>query len=430
MSNAYAIATVSAVIEQVVLAAAKSVGVASLGSSFERPTRPNDTAPFVHIYLYGVSEDGAKRNADLPTRNSGSDLVRRPQVALALHYLLTFYGDDSNFVPQRILAAVARDLHAFPVLSNKRVKEVIGATQSKVAKSDLDHAAEHVRLTLKSLTLEEMSRLWSVMVQTPYALSLACDAAVVLIDAEVTAPVALPALRRGGEDRGPEAQTAFPPRIDSLWIGLHGAADLAPLPPSLPFAQLGADLLIAGANLGGDQIRFKFKHPELDETSLGPVSADAGTFRLALPDSDPEGLWAAGLYAVTAVVTRDGKEQRSALWPMALAPRVDGINPSAFAQDGGAVQVQVNCRPNVLAKQPALACLSDLEVPAAARTAAVAKLDFSIDPAPLKKGEDEPNPKSFVLFLRVDGVDSQPVLLKPGGGFAFDDAQKVAIDWP
>ncbi|MFL6863401.1 MAG: DUF4255 domain-containing protein [Allosphingosinicella sp.] len=428
MSNHLAIAAVSAAIRQKVLHALDGV-VANLDPNFDRPKTAPPSVPTVSIYLYGVSEDAAKRNADVPTRGADGALAQRPRAALVLHYLLVFYGDESKLEPQLMLGAVVRHLHAQPVLTTGLVTAVIEAQGSLVAKSDLHSAAEKVRLNLRTLSLEDWSRLWSVMVQAPYALSLACDAGVVLIDALDSTPTALPALRRGDEDRGPEAQAAVFPRIDSLWVGLPGAARLSPLPPSLPAAELGAELIIAGANLG-DAVRFEFKHPALNAVELDPIQIEPGIFRLDLPAADLSDHWAAGVYAVTAIAMRDGEAQRSALWPMALAPKVDSINPNSLPHDGGPVTVEIVCRPKVLPQQAALARLAKLEVAAAAHPLLSGKLSFTIDPAPIERRADEPKKKKLPFFLRVDGVDSQPFLLKPGTGFEFDEARKVEVQWP
>ena len=50
----------------------------------------------MNIYLYQAVPNVALRNADLPTRASGGDLVQRPVAALDLNYLFTFSGADES----------------------------------------------------------------------------------------------------------------------------------------------------------------------------------------------------------------------------------------------------------------------------------------------------------------------------------------------
>ncbi len=67
--------------------------------------RPDDQAHLpavgVNIFLYQVSPNVAWRNADLPTPRADNSLLHRPQAALDLNYLLTFYGEDTTLDQQR-----------------------------------------------------------------------------------------------------------------------------------------------------------------------------------------------------------------------------------------------------------------------------------------------------------------------------------------
>src|SRR5262245_52289646 len=103
MSNALAIATVTATLQQMLSGAMAKSGVPG---AIATNLRPDDEAglqsPSVNIFLYQVTPNTAFRNADLPTRRADGTLLRRPQAALDLHYLLTFYGDDNNLEQQRL----------------------------------------------------------------------------------------------------------------------------------------------------------------------------------------------------------------------------------------------------------------------------------------------------------------------------------------
>ena len=106
-------------------------------------------------------------------------------------------------MPERMLAAVVRDLHANAVLEPGFIQMVTGgADHTELEQSNLDSAPERVKFTPAQLTLEELSRLWSIMVQSPYALSVAYLASVVEIEALESGTAALPVLKRGQDDRG------------------------------------------------------------------------------------------------------------------------------------------------------------------------------------------------------------------------------------
>ena len=78
------------------------------------------------------------RNRDLPTRNSDGELVQRPRVALDLHYLLTFYGDEMLLEPQRMLGNVALALHTTPVLTRKMIENsIVNSDYQFLAESNL-----------------------------------------------------------------------------------------------------------------------------------------------------------------------------------------------------------------------------------------------------------------------------------------------------
>src|SRR5262249_49957897 len=99
MSNFLAVATVTATLGQV-LQAAISSDVPGATVTTIRPEGPGARPAEVNVYLYQVTPNAAYRNADLPTRGSNGQVVQRPQAALTLHYLISFYGDDSKLEPQ------------------------------------------------------------------------------------------------------------------------------------------------------------------------------------------------------------------------------------------------------------------------------------------------------------------------------------------
>jgi len=196
MSNFLAIATVTAALRQTLQTA---VGMDVPGSTVttQRPDVPATTGPYVNIYLYQVTPNAAWRNMALPTRRNGGELVQRPQAALNLHYLLTFYGDEEKLEPQRLLGCVVRTLHARSVVTRQMIRETIANPLfSFLASSNLADEVELVKLTPTPLSTEELSKLWSVFFQTPYALSIAYQGTVVLIESEETPQRALPVRER------------------------------------------------------------------------------------------------------------------------------------------------------------------------------------------------------------------------------------------
>lgn len=189
MSNFLAIATVTATLSQV-LQAAVGTDVPGATVSTVRPASAGSGIPItgVNLYLYQVMPCASLRNADLPTRRADGQVVQRPQVALDLHYLLTFYGDEAQLEPQRLLGSVARTLHARPVLTRQRIQQTLAVEpfRTLLASSNLAAGAELVKFSPISLSLEELSKLWSVFFQTTYTLSVAYQGSVVLIESDDT----------------------------------------------------------------------------------------------------------------------------------------------------------------------------------------------------------------------------------------------------
>jgi hypothetical protein len=200
MSNALAIATVTETLRQVLAKAlpatlsGSQVNVTSLppdAKSLQGPPAPEG----VNVFLYQVTPNTALRNADLPTRKADGTPLRRPQVALDLHYLLTFYGNDVTLDQQRMLGVTVRQLHAQPVLTRANITSALAGAPF-LAGSDLADQVELVRFTPINFSLEEMSKLWSVFLKTDYVLSLAYMASVVLIETDELPPAdALPVLK-------------------------------------------------------------------------------------------------------------------------------------------------------------------------------------------------------------------------------------------
>jgi len=426
MSNHLAIATVTAALGQLVHRAAETAVGVGLSLNFGRPTPPPaEGGPRgIHVYLYQVTHSAALRNGDLPTRQSDGRLAGRPRAALDLHYLLSFVGDATKLEPDRMLGAAVRDLHARPVLSAQAIEDAINTYRAELDGSDLALALERVKFTPAPLSLDELTKLWSVFMQTPHQLSVAYQGTVVLIDAELGAASALPVLRRGQDDRGVNTRLGVSPQLDAVWFGSAAALAQRPRPPSLAAAQLGSSLAIAGGGLAGDAVALRFTHSRLPaiELSVPEADRDAHELVIALPDdATAQTQWAAGVYGVCAQLTRDasGALLRSNTLGFALAPRVVALAPNPAARAAAAL-LTVTCRPQVLPAQDARLLLGDREIASEPHPAATDTLRFALAGAPQLNGAP--------VRLRVDGVDSMPLVYDPNARrFVFDDAQRITI---
>ncbi len=216
--------------------------------------RPDDlrdvTEPRVNIYLYQVTPNAAWRNADLPTRRADGSMIQRPQVALDLHYLLSFYGNETYLEPQRLLGVVARTLHAQPVLTHEMIINSIDALRKTdhgfdfLQSSNLADEVELVRFSPLHLSLEELSKIWSVFFQVQYALSVAYQGTVILIEGNEMLQRPLPV-----RERNVYASPFNQPSIDQVTVQQD------PTQPPLPDQPILANsiLWLTGHRLRGDR---------------------------------------------------------------------------------------------------------------------------------------------------------------------------------
>ncbi|MEV5319895.1 DUF4255 domain-containing protein [Streptomyces sp. NPDC052687] len=184
MSNALAIAHVTQALALLIESnVGPEFGEAVRVEPRKPPAEPPDH-PTVNVFLYQVTPNTAMRGTDLPTRAGDGTLVRRPAAALDLHYLISAYGDETDLVGQRLIGSVVRTLHQTPVLP----KDVIEQTGQRpyLLGSDLAEAAQRVRFTPTVMDVDETSKLWGMLHQTPYSLSVVYQASLIFIDGRGT----------------------------------------------------------------------------------------------------------------------------------------------------------------------------------------------------------------------------------------------------
>jgi hypothetical protein len=260
MSNYLAVATVTATLQRE-LQSAVGVDVPGATATTVRPDAPGHGVPDVgvNIFLYEIAPNAAVRNRDLPTRSgNGQAAVQRPAAALDLHYLLSFYGDD-ELGAQRVLGSVVRHLHSQPLLTRKMIQDTVQA-HSFLATSNLADAVDFVRFSPLSLSLEELSKLWSVFFQTAYVLSAAYRASLVFLEEELT-PV-----------------TPLPVRERQVFVVPFQHPFIENVDPQIIAG--GGTLTIRGQNLRGDVTKLKF-----GETFATPPSTNVTNeqIKIALP---------------------------------------------------------------------------------------------------------------------------------------------------
>lgn len=410
MSNSLAIATVTEVLCQVVHTAAEHALSKTVVAHTGRPEEPGALAdPSVYLYLYQVTVNGALRNSDLPTRSSDGRLQQKPQVALDLHYLIVFYGDDTELEAQRMLGAVMSSLHAQPVLGKVQIQNALDALtllgKTYLDGSDLAEAVEQVKLTPVSLSLEENSKLWSVLLQTRHALSVAYQASVVLIESEDTPQQALPVSERG--------VTGIPfnqPLIEQIRV-LNDEDEVLPIHQPI---EAGATLLIKGKRLQGRITRVFIDDKEMTGASI----ADS-EIRLKLPNANASSLRAGikSLQVVHSIMLNEPPVEHdfssSNVFPFALRPTI-----ATVIMQGAAIQIQFITR--VGKSQRVFLILNELNNPKPKSYRLNAPKDNGVtDPVTETDVIDFPaagivGSGTYLVRVQVDGAES--MLQKAGDG--------------
>jgi Pvc16 N-terminal domain len=214
MSNFLAVATVTEALRHFIERnLSPGLGFQVTVRAQKPPTEPPAEAT-ITVFCYRASPNAALRNRDAPTRGADGVLLTRPQAVLDLHYLISFYGDEALLQPQQMLGAVVRSMHEWPVLSDADI--AFAAGRPFLTGSDLPDAVDRVRFTPTHLDIDDSYKLWTMLSQTPFALSLTYQASVVAIDGSNAPAAGKPVLQRNvrvdapGRTAGPAVDLSGP----------------------------------------------------------------------------------------------------------------------------------------------------------------------------------------------------------------------------
>jgi len=264
MSNYLGVATATETIAQVIRDAVSPV-IPGVEVTTERPDKAGkDGAARVNVFLYQALPNPSLRNDDLPLRAADGTLASRPRTPLDLHYLVSFYGPDKQLIPQQLLGLTASALHQHAVLTRADVLRAVKAAPGGFLDgSDLGETTG-LKVSPFVHSLEEQSKLWSVMFHVPYALSMAYLCTVVVID-------------------GPPAGSALPVRGGARAVAPTLAPVVAAVAAATPGSLIvaGSTIVIIGKNLAGGGTRVL-----VGDVVLTPASADVSDTRVAVALTD------------------------------------------------------------------------------------------------------------------------------------------------
>lgn len=414
MSNALAIAAATATLRHLLDNQVSSLaGLSGLSVTTQPPdvAEKNGADNQLNLFLYQTVVNGAWRNLDMPRQVRPGENAA-PPLALNLHYLITAYSradGDSGTTSHRVLGGAMSVLHDHPVLGRDEIA-------SALTNNDLGQQFERLRITPLALGVEEISKLWTVF-QTQYRISAAYELTVVLIDSRLPVKAALPVLKRGKDDRGTAAIPGFAPVLD----------EIRP-PHAQPAARLGEDIVVAGKRLTTDNTVLRFTSARLPEPfELTPqTGGTAAEIAVTLPANlNTLSRCVPGFYTVALVqsATADRPAIISNEVAFALAPQIT-VSPNNAA--AGDIALTLTCVPPVADGQRVLLLFGDRQiepdtVTTPADPAQPSTLTFTVHSV-----EALASP-GYVVRLRVDGVDSIPVIYAGTPPVAAFDPQQAVV---
>lgn len=430
MSNVLAVAAVTQLLKDLINDAMINGDIGQVLNSDFRVTAlpPNrvvaenasDQATQLNLFLYRVSPNAALRNSDLPTRNRAGELKCRPRLAIDLHYILTAVSAEE--LHAEILLGYAMQLfHEQAMLPRELIRNALDLAVidqilppeqfDPIRASELADQVEMIKITPRTLTMDDMSKLWTAF-QASYRTTVAYDVSVVLIERELPTRPTLPVLTRGGladpvTGRDPGVKVA--PDVDNT----VPAVTKVSAEDGHPVMRLGGRVVLEGFALGGVEVTVRFTEPGTGVVLEVPPLAPAAPNRLvvALPEGaelpvgsplegsvfDPAS-WRIGAYFVdVSVVEAGGRVSLSNALPVALAP----LSTASALAAGSDVALMLTSAPPIRPGQTVAVSAGQTTVPVATPAAPVDEVSANF--TGLASGTEVP------VRLRVDGIDS-PVI--------------------
>ncbi|WP_051056095.1 DUF4255 domain-containing protein [Cylindrospermum stagnale] len=210
-------------------------------------------------------------------------MIKRFQSPLDLHYLITFYGDEAKLETQKLSGIVIRTLMDNSILTPEMITKALSlSTDPDLESSDLTEQSERVKVIPMPLSTEELSKIWSTLVQTPYRLCLAYQASMVMLEGNTPGELSLPV-------RELQFYTVLDQPVIEQILPENGKRQ-----PILA----NSTLLIQGKQLAGLQTRV-----QLGSQRLLPQSVTPNQVVLSLAELNPDDL-RAGIQSVQIIHLR------------------------------------------------------------------------------------------------------------------------------
>jgi len=402
VSNYLAFATVTATIQRTLQIAVQSdVDGARITTVSPNEIGSGTPDTGVNIFLYQVIMNPALHNVDAPPLRTRGNPVKR-QAAMDLYYIFSFYGNNNELVPQRLLGSTVQALNDQRVIPKALIEEAcLDPTYSFLQDSNLIDQIQQISLLPLNLTLEDLSKTWAVFFQTPYVLSIAYKVLVVLVEGKKSLSRGLPV-----RDRRLGGMATFPaqPRIEKV----ESEAG--------PFEPIVADttLVIRGQQLKGAQ----FTQVRIGGIEMTPTEVTDTTIKLSLATLPAYAL-RAGVQGLQVIhppnlvnahdVLKRQAGSESNVMPFVIRPRtmavaIDGIEET----DDERRNAEITVTTNVLIGREQRVVLALNEFSLASPTAYMFDIPRrDVDAHQVVIPIQEVEPGEYLVRLLIDGAESQ-----------------------
>jgi hypothetical protein len=420
MSSPEALAAVTETLQYLMRSAAEQENITAKPPSV---ARNGESGEQLNIFLYSVHYNPAFRNESMPGKARNGEPAF-PPMPLILKYLITAYGEeDKDIEGQKVMGRAMSILHDHPVLSRAELESI-------ESNAGLHQQFERIRITPDTLSLDDMSKLWSSFQSAEYRLSVGYEVSVVLIESSRVARAPAPVLQRGEKDQGVHA---LPGSLPSL-SGIHFLNEETNVVFEKPGAESGDILVLSGEHLQAEDITVQFRHPLLKEPIIRFPRRRKGVDGLTVPlEPDKNGTiekWTgpAGFYTLSLLIEHDNAPKLSSNHlAMPLAPNIKEIDLVDVVTTGDLrrVVLKIKCEPEIRKEQDVVLILKDRIIapdsiadPSSTASNSLTELIFIIENV---------RPGIYVLRLRVDGVDSVSIVFPENKPPEFDTKQQVTI---
>ena len=422
MSNALSIATVTAVIKNLLENGLVSDAIAaSVGDVLVTALPPDkiqvgtDERAQINLFLYHVTQN---RNVDWISQEyrsrystSNTSSTNLP-LALDLHYVLTAYG-PKDFQAEILLGYAMQMLHKLPIITSETIENalknaadtstsgVFSQAITGLSVSNLALRVGQMKVSPAFLSMEESSRIWSAL-QTNYRPSATYQVSMVLIDNDNTDKI-----------KASDSILLSEPSIEQVTVLAQAEANIT----------VGSTLLIRGKRLRGDITKVRLSN--IDKL-FTPFDVQDRQVSLQVPPL-PAGVQSVQIIHETIVSKEQHKLVESNVMAFVLHPKITVETLHVTSLEGNdadlrSIDISVKFIPKVGKNQRVIFQLnriSNQEPVAYSCLAPVQTEDTDTITIPLKNIK----PGEYLVRVKVDGAESA-LYENQSGEY---DSQKITI---